>query len=62
VLNLDKGEAVTNTAGAERAAETQTVVMPADWLGDTVQTYLGFISEDSKEVANSVYMGSVVLA
>jgi hypothetical protein len=62
VLNLAKGEAITNTAGAERAAETQTVVMPADWIGDEVQAYLGFISDDGKEVANSVYMGAVTLA
>jgi len=62
VLNFDKGEAITNNAGSERIAGTQTVTLPADWLGDSVEAYLGFISEDGKEVSNSVYLGSVALA
>jgi hypothetical protein len=35
--------------------------LPADWLGDEVQAYLGFISDDGKKVANSVYLGNVVI-
>ena len=61
VLNTAKGEAITDTAGAERTTGTQTVTLPADWFGDTVEVYLGFISEDGKEVANSVYLGSVAI-
>jgi hypothetical protein len=62
VLNTAKGEAITDTAGAERTEGTQTVILPADWSGDEVQVYLGFISEDKKEVANSVYLGSIAIA
>ena len=62
VLNADKGEAVTVSAGEARATGTQTLAVPTDWLGEDVQVYLGFISEDSKEVANSVYLGSVTIA
>jgi hypothetical protein len=62
VLNLEKGEAITNDAGAERNTETQSVVLPADWLGDEVQAYLGFVSDDGKEVANSVYLGVIQIA
>jgi len=62
ILNQTKGEAITNDAGAERTTGTQTVVLPADWSGNSVETYLGFISEDGKEVANSVYLGSVAIA
>jgi hypothetical protein len=62
IVNSAKGEAVTDTAGAERTAGTQTVALPADWAGDEVQVYLGFISEDNKEVANSVYLGAVEVA
>jgi hypothetical protein len=62
ILNLEKGEAITNEAGAERTAGTQTIVLPADWLGDEVQVYLGFVSEDGKEVANSVYLGNITIA
>jgi len=36
--------------------------LPYNWSGETVDVYLGFISEDGKEVANSVWLGSVVVA
>ena len=62
ILNLSKGEAITDTAGVERPDCVQRVAVPAEWSGDSVETYLGFISEDGKEVANSVYLGSVAIA
>lgn len=62
VLNADKGEAVTVSAGEARSTATQTVAVPADWMGEEVQVYLGFISADAKEVANSVYLGAVSIA
>ena len=36
--------------------------MPYNWSGETVDVYLGFISEDGKEVANSAWLGSVVVS
>ena len=62
VVNPVKGEVITDSAGADRMAGTQSIAMPARWTGDTVETYLGFISEDGKEVANSVYLGSITVA
>ena len=62
ILNLDKGEAITETAGAVRPDCAQNLVVPAEWLGDEVHVYMGFISDDGKEVANSVYLGNVTLA
>ena len=62
ILNQAKGEAITNTAGVERTAGTQTAVLPAEWSGGSVEVYLGFISDDGKEVANSVYLGSIAIA
>jgi len=61
ILNLEKGEAITNDAGAERMEEKQTVILPDEWNGDEVQVYLGFVSEDGREVANSVYLGAISL-
>ncbi|WP_129593634.1 DUF6266 family protein [Seramator thermalis] len=61
VLNPAKGEAITDTAGAERSEGTQTLALPADWADDELHTYLGFISEDGKEIASSVYLGVVSL-
>jgi len=61
ILNQTKGEAIIDTAGAKRSAGTQTVILPGDWAGDNVDVYLGFISEDGKEVANSVYLGCITI-
>ena len=61
ILNLEKGEAITHDAGAERMKETQTVILPTEWNGNEVQAYLGFVSEDGREVANSVYLGAITL-
>jgi hypothetical protein len=61
ILNLEKGEAITNDAGAERMEEAQTVIIPSEWSGDEVQAFLGFVSEDGREVANSVYLGAIAL-
>jgi hypothetical protein len=62
IVNLAKGEAITDTAGAVRPDCVQSVAVPAEWSGDTVQAYMGFISDDSKEVSNSVYLGSIAIA
>jgi len=55
-------KAVYETAGADRMTGTHEIALPADWLGDNVEVYLGFISEDAKAVSNSVYLGSVTIA
>ncbi len=57
IFNTDKGEAVFSTAGATRATGETTLATPADWAGDTVEVYLGMISEDGTQVANSVHIG-----
>ena len=62
IANFAKGEAVTITAGAPRNDCVQNVTVPAEWSGDKVHTYMGFVSENGKEVANSVYLGAVTIA
>jgi len=62
VLNPAKGDAVLFTAGAARSDTAQSVTIPADWSGDSVEAYLGFISQDGREIANSVYLGSLTAA
>ncbi len=57
VFNKDKGIAVFSTAAATRAEGTVDVNVPADWAGDAVELYLGFVSADGKTVANSMYVG-----
>jgi hypothetical protein len=61
VVNPDKSEAVFETAGAGRSAGTQAVVTPSDWLGETVHAYIGFIADDGRDLANSVYLGAITV-
>jgi len=62
VVNPDNGEAVYKIAGAKRSSCAEQLNIPMDWIGDEVEVYLGFISEDGKEVLNSVYVGSVTVS
>ncbi len=62
VYNPSRGEAIYDTAGSERMAGSHQIPVPADWTGDAVEIYLGFISEDGKEVSNSVHLGTLNIA
>jgi hypothetical protein len=62
VLNPVKGEAISITNGATRSAGAHDVTCPNDWDDDKVHVYLGFISENGKEVANSVYLGDFTVS
>jgi hypothetical protein len=57
VLNPALGEAVSTDEAADRMTLSQTIALPPHWAGDNVYTYLGFISEDARETANSIYLG-----
>jgi len=62
VYNATKGYAVYDTAGASRATQAQNITVPSNFSGDSVEAFIGFVSDDGKEVANSVYIGSVTVA
>jgi len=61
IVNFAKGEVVTITAGAARHDCVQNVAVSSEWSGDEVHAYMGFVSENGKEVANSVYLGAVAV-
>jgi len=61
IVNFTKNEVVSITAGAPRLDCVQNVVVPSEWSGDEVHAYMGFISENGKEVANSLYLGTVAV-
>ena len=61
VVNPAKSEAVFDTAGGTRTDASQSVNAPSGWVGDTVHAYMGFVSDDGREVANSVYLGAVTV-
>ena len=54
-------QAIYITSGADRNELTETLNLVA-FSGKTVETYLGFISEDGRNVASSIYTGSVVVS
>ena len=60
-FNTDKGEAVFSTNSATRADQLAELTFPVDWVGDTVEIYIGFISADGINVANSLYLGSNIV-
>ena len=62
VMNPVRAEAVYETAGSLRSTGIHEIAVPADWLGESVEVFLGFIAEDGKDLANSVYLGSVDVA
>jgi len=61
IVNPAKGEAITYVEDAERMTGSQTVPLWGHWSGDVVHTYLGFVSEDGKEVSNSLYLGQITV-
>ena len=52
---------IYNTEGAFRSAVSDTINV-STFSGKLVVTYLGFISEDGKEVANSLYTGQFIVS
>jgi len=55
-LNLS----IYTLAGADRSTGA-AILNAATFSGDTVETYIGFISEDGKSIATSLYLGQVTV-
>ena len=62
VYNCTRNEAIYNRAGDARAAGSTLLNLPAHWVGDEIHLYLGFVSDDGMNVANSVYLGKQMVA
>jgi hypothetical protein len=54
-------QAVYTTGSAARSALTETLECAA-FSGESVETYVGFISEDGRDIANSIYTGQLTVA
>lgn len=57
-----KNISVYLTSGAVRSDGAATLNLPNDFSGDDVEVYLGFMSGDATDVANSVHLGTVTVA
>lgn len=53
-------QSIYTTGGATRVSETDSLDCAA-FKGETVETWIGFISEDGKEIADSIYTGELNL-
>lgn len=60
VYNELKGQFVYDMSAATRSAALLNLPVPESFVGDTVHTWMAFVSEDGKSVATSIYLGSVV--
>ena len=56
-FNKDNGEAVFSTCAATRSAKNLNLNTPDEWAGSKIVVYLGMISADGTNVANSLYLG-----
>jgi hypothetical protein len=62
VLNITKMEAVVETHTAERSNGIHRVKVPAsNWAYSNIISFIGFVSDDGKEVANSVRLGQFTM-
>ena len=62
LINPTNNEVVFNDAGVERSTGIQTIRVSPLWSGQKVHAYIGFITEDKKDVATSVYLGEITIA
>ena len=61
VYNPLKDEFETMVNAAPRSALTYTMLLPADYSGDTVQVYMSFVSADGKMTSNSKFLGATAV-
>ena len=61
MYNTTKGEIRTITAGPERSYKLSGFQIPADWQDCWIDIHFAFITEDRKEISNSVYVGGMKL-
>lgn len=61
-FNPTRNESVYNMHAADRADGNASLSLPPTWDGDQADSYLAFISEDGKLVADSLYTGRVTVA
>ncbi|QXP74661.1 hypothetical protein H0I31_00675 [Tenacibaculum sp. AHE15PA] len=58
VYNPSKKESMYILEGTRRIIGSEVVNIPATYAGDAVEMFMAFVSDDGKQVSNSVYLGS----
>ncbi len=63
VYNPAKSAFVYNLeTGALRNAATDTIILPAEFSGDTVEVWVAFMTPDKKTFSTSIHAGQIVVA
>jgi hypothetical protein len=62
VYNPVQSQYVFTLDGADRLESADSLALPADFSGDTVEVWIAFISADKKTISTSIYAGNVVVA
>lgn len=62
VYNPAKSTFVYNLeTGAQRSAASDTIILPAEFSGDTVQVWIAFMTPDRKLFSTSIHAGQIVV-
>jgi uncharacterized protein DUF6266 len=63
IYNPEKNSFVYNLeAGAMRSAATDTIILPGEFSGDTVQVWVAFMTPDKRTFSTSIHAGEIVVA
>lgn len=63
IYNPEKSQFVYNLEnGATRSAATDTLSLPAEFSGDTVQVWIAFMTPDKKSFSTSIYAGQILVS
>ncbi|MEJ7778748.1 MAG: DUF6266 family protein [Daejeonella sp.] len=63
IYNAAKSAFVYNlTNGAARSAAGDSIILPAEFSGDTIQVWIAFMTPDKKTFSTSIHAGEIVVA
>ena len=57
VINYDKGAVAQDLTTTTRADGSLALVVPSDWVGDSVEVYLAFMTEAKDKISDSTFLG-----
>ncbi len=60
--NTVKGRSIYDLNASKRSSGKASLLLPAGWEGDVIQTYLAFKTDDGAVVSNSIYAGQYVVS
>ena len=59
--NAEQNQYVYTINGGERSTGVDSLLLPANFSGDTVHIWIAFIAADKKTISTSIYAGTVVV-